>query len=393
MLPLTALFGPTDLDATGQSSGSLGVAPIDVVNNWSQAGYDGLHQAADPNDRVLGHHLSISPQTFLSQAWSFNVGSAVAGSVAVTNGLGFFADAAGEVFAVNMETGRMAWKYSISDGDAVDTTPAVTQTSLVLVASTDGTVTALHEFSGTLAWTTKIGGKLEASPSVVGGTAYVGSDDGTVAAVDVSTGSVIWSKTFGAKVQTSPALDPGLGLVIIGTSQGTVSALHLSDGTTAWTTKSLGSVTAPVVIGQGNVYVSSLNDTLYALNESTGASVWTYVTAGPITASVADVQGNIVVGSSDGQLHYLTPATGTAVYGITLGQPVVGVAGADNFVASVGSGGAILGSKPAATNPRAWTTTLGTAISAQPTVVNGEVVESSLNGMVAVYTPPGSPAY
>ena len=105
------------------TSGNLGVASIYVTNSWSQMGSNSLHQAADPNDRVLGHHLSISPQTFLAQSWSFNAGSAVTGSVAVGDGLGFFADQAGEVFAISMATGMPAWTYTLPGNPTVGPRP------------------------------------------------------------------------------------------------------------------------------------------------------------------------------------------------------------------------------------------------------------------------------
>ncbi len=392
VVPVGAPFGPAALDATGTTSGDLGVAPIYVTNSWSQIGFNWLHQAADPNDTVLGHHLSISPPTFLAQAWSFNAGSAVIGSVAVSAGLGFFADQAGQVFALNMATGRPSWTYTIPGNPEVDTTPAVTQTSLVLVASLGGTVTALHEFSGALAWQTTVGGQLEGSPAIVGATAYVGSDNGTVTAINAQTGSIIWSDNLGSEA-AAPAVDPTAGLVIVSNNQGRVSALHVADGTTAWQMSVPGQVTAGVVIGQGNVYVGSLNGTLYAFNEQTGASEWAYAAGGPISAPIADVQGQLIVGAGNGVIHYLVPATGKAVYAITVGQPVVGVAGTTNFVASLGAGGDILGSKPAADNPRAWIATQGTALRSQPTVVNGEVIVAGASGMVDVYTVPGSPAY
>ena len=393
VVPATALFGPAALDATGETSGDLGVAPIYVTNSWSQLGYNSLHEATDPNDKVLGHHLSISPQTFLAEAWSFNAGSPVAGSVAVSDGLGFFADQTGEIFAINMATGMPSWTYTIPGSHPVVTTPAITQTSLVLVASLDGTVTALREFSGDPAWTTNVGGALEGSPAVVGGTAYVDSDNGRLAAIDVASGSIIWSQNLGTKARSTPAIDPATGLLIVGDSEGTVSARHTADGTMAWQTTVPGRVTAAIVIGQGNVYVGSLNGTLYALNEQTGAREWTYAAGGPISASVADDADQLIVGAGDGVIHYLDPATGKPNYAITVGQPVVGVAGSANFVATLGSRGDVLGSKPAATNPRAWVTTQGTALNSQPTVVNGEVVVAAEDGMVAVYTVPGSSAY
>lgn len=393
VLPLNSPFGPAALDASGATSGRFGVAPIYVTNSWSQIGANALHQGADPNDTVLSVHLSVSPQTFLAQAWSFNAGSPVAGSVAVSDGLGFFADQAGEVVALNMATGMPAWTFALPGHPSVDTTPAVTQTSLVLVAALDGTVTALHEFSGALAWRATVGGQLEGSPALVGGAVYVGSDNGTVTALDASTGSTLWSDHLGSAVQGAAAIDPTAGLVIVGDSQGTVRALHVTDGTTAWQTSIPGPVTAATVIGQGRVYVGSLNGTLYALNEQTGASEWTYTAGGPISASVADVAGQLVVGSGDGVIHYLAPATGKPIYAITVGQPVVGVAGTTNFVVSLGAGGEILGSKPASSDPQAWVTTQGTALLSQPTVVDGEVIVAGDNGLVDVYTVPGSPAH
>ena len=113
---------------------------------------------------------------------------------------------------------------------------------------------------------------------------------------------------------------------------------------------------------------------------------------GPISASVADVKDQLIVGAGNGVIHYLNPATGKAVYAITVGQPVVGVAGTDNFVTSLGAGGDILGSKPTATNPRAWIATQGTGLSAAPTVVNGEVIVAGDDGLVAAYTVPSFPA-
>ena len=393
-VPHTASFGPATLYATGATSGATAVEPIYVTNSWSQYGDTADHQASDLNDQVFARHLSVSPGTYLTPAWSFNAGAPISGSVVVRDGEGYVVDQAGEVFAIDLRTGLQTWSYQISDGDLIDTTPALSLNgNLLLVASTDGTVTALQTGNGQPAWTTSIGGKLEGSPSVSGTVAYVVSDNGTVTAIRTSTGKQVWQVNLGSVVQTSPAVNASAGLVYVADTAGTVDALQLATGATAWSVSSLGDVTAALTVGQGAVYVGSHNGEVHALNDISGASIWIYRDGSAITAPMADIGGQIVLGDTAGHVHALTAATGASAFNITTGQPVVGIAGAISFDAATLANGSILGSKPADSDPRAWAATDGTALDSQPTVVNGEVIVTGLNGMVTVYTPPGSPVY
>lgn len=393
-LPGTTLFGPATLYATGASSGETGTAPIYVTNSWQQYGDTATHQASDLNDHAFARHLSVSPGTYLAPAWTFNAGAPIASSVVVDDGVGYFTDENGEVFAVDIRTGTASWTYQIPDAALVDTTPALTPSGqLLLVASTDGTVTALSSATGAVAWTVTIGGKLEGSPSISGTVAYVVSDDGTVTAIRTSTGKTIWQATLGASVMTAPAVDAAAGLVYVADTAGTVEALDVATGAVAWSGTGFGDVTAALTVGQGNVYVASQNGTVSALNETTGAAVWTVKSGGAITASPVDDAAQIIVGDAAGHVHILTASTGASVFNINASGPVVGVAGAISFDTALLATGGILGSKPADSDPRAWQTTDGTALDTQPTVINGEVIVAGQNGMVTVYTPPGTPAY
>ncbi|MGH9018254.1 MAG: PQQ-binding-like beta-propeller repeat protein, partial [Acidimicrobiales bacterium] len=374
VMPANVPFGPTDLVAVGQTSGRQAVGSIYVTNDWSQLGAGPLHKGTDPNDGVLNRHLSLSPSTALNEAWSFNSGAPLLGSVAVADGFAYFANDDGEIFSVRMETGMPQWTYDLSGAPGVSSTPAVTTTALVLVTSKDGELTALHEFTGALDWRTDVGGEIDGSPAVIGGVAYVGSDSGKVTAVNVATGHVVWSVSLGAPVTSTPAVDSATRVVVAATTSGKVAELRTSNGSTAWSTTVPGSVTAPVVIGQNLAFVGSQNDSLYALSESSGAKVWTYTTAGAITAGVVDDLGKLVVGGADGDIHFLNATTGKATYSIPFAQPIAGMADASDFVVTAGTGGTLLGSKPSYTNPNAWTAQQGDAISAAPTVVNGDVV-------------------
>ena len=112
------------------------------------------------------------------------------------------------MFAINMATGMPTWTYTFRGTRRWAPRPQCTQTSLVLVASLNGTVTALHKFSGALAWQTTVGGQLEGRLHFAGGTAYVRSDNGTITAINAKTGSIIWSDSVGAAAEGAPAVNP-----------------------------------------------------------------------------------------------------------------------------------------------------------------------------------------
>jgi outer membrane protein assembly factor BamB len=390
-VPTTDVFGPATILATGATSGDVGAAPVYVTNGWSQYGENASHQGTDLNDKVFQHHLSVSPGTYLARAWSFNAGAPITSSVIVHDGEGYFVDQAGEVFAVDIQTGLLTWSYQIADKALVDTTPALALPGgPMLVASTDGTVTALNTATGAVAWTKTIGGELEGSPTISGNNAYVVSDSGVVAALNATTGATIWQTKMAAPVKTSPAVDSTSGRVFVADTAGTVEALRGASGATVWTVKSLGAFTASLVLGQGHVYAASENGTLYALAQTTGTVAWTYAASSEITATPVDDQGQISVGDTAGNVRVLNASTGAPDFKIAAGAPVVGLAAAPGFLATVMADGSILGSKPANTDPHAWETTDGTSLDSQPTIVNGEVIVTSQSGTVTVYTVPGS---
>lgn len=394
MLPGLTPFGPASLYATGATSGDKAVAPIYVTNGWSQSGDNATHQASDLNDHVFERHLSVSSGTYLTPAWSFNAGAPISGSIVVNSTQGYLVDQAGKVFAINTRNGLSNWSYQIPDGTLVDTTPALTPSGrTLLVASTDGSVTALNTVNGSVAWTAQIGGKLEGSASIAATTAYVVSDSGTVTALNTATGKQVWQVTLPSAVQTSPAVNAGSGLVYVADTAGTVYALNATTGATSWSVPSLGTITASLTYGQGNVYAASRNGTVYALNSTSGTTTWTYKDGSAMTAAPADLSGQILVGGADGAIHMLSAANGASTFKFNAGAPIVGFAGAISFDTALLSNGTILGSKPTDSDPRAWETTQGTALSSQPTIVDGEVFVAGENGMVTVYTVPGSPVY
>jgi outer membrane protein assembly factor BamB len=180
-------------------------------------------------------------------------------------------------------------------------------------------------------------------------------------------------------------------MLFVGDAAGNVIALNATTGATDWTAAGSGSFTAaPMALGSV-IYAGSTSGTVYALAEATGTIKWTYNAGAPISAPLASEAGEILVGTPTGHIFYLT-ANGTVTFNVSLsGKTVTGMAAGVGFVASQTADGTVFGSKPAATDPRAWVANTGTTFKSSPTIVNGEVFVTGQDGTVRCYTLPGSP--
>jgi outer membrane protein assembly factor BamB/formylglycine-generating enzyme required for sulfatase activity len=89
----------------------------------------------------------------------------------------------------------------------------------------DKHVYALNRETGDLAWRTSTGGVNRSSPALGSGDLlYIGSYNGNVYGIDKSDGSIRWSVPVGGAVHSSPALSGGM--LVVGSDNGQVTALR-----------------------------------------------------------------------------------------------------------------------------------------------------------------------
>jgi len=390
-LPASTAFGPQTLMARGTISKKATTAGIYVSNAWDQFHQSSLHEGNDPNDTVFWQSTSLTPSTFLEQAWSFVAAAPIDGSVAVLDNRAYAADTAGDVYAVDVGTGREVWTYN-DGGSSITGTPAVTDGN-VIVGTADGRVVAIRTGTGKVAWTATLGhGAIESAPTVAGADIYVASDDGYLSALDATTGTPLWVATLtGSPGASSPAVDPSAGVIVVGDAAGDVSAFSTTAGTPLWTSASGGAISDSPVISQNTVFIGSANGDVLALNETSGSTVWTFPVGGPVTSSAALISGLLVAVAPNGIDFYLDPATGAQMYRSPLGKAVSGIGGAMGFVVSDLASGTVVGSKFLNEQPQAWTASPGGTLSSAPTVVNGEVFVTGGNGAIGCYTVPTRP--
>src|SRR5258707_5139265 len=205
------------LSAQSQSpeskSGQWRIAGQNLNNTWSQP---------------AEHSISPANVKELKPKWVFTTGGDVSATPIVDGDAVYFPDWAGNLFAVNKDSGRLIWSQKISEYDGVDgavsrVSPAVDGNQLIIgdILSSNkvhngANVISVDRESGTLRWMTHVDDHpaaiITGSPVVFHGVVYIGvssseetlaldptyaccSFRGSIVALEEKTGAMLW-KTF-----------------------------------------------------------------------------------------------------------------------------------------------------------------------------------------------------
>lgn len=224
-------------------------------STWSSAGHDLRNTRYQDTESKIGPSSAGS----LTVKWVFATGGDVSATPAVDNTTVYVPDWAGNLYAINRQTGQQIWSVSIPavTGVAFDkarATPALagdkviigTQGSvLVPGGGSGGKVLAFNKNTGALVWSTTADNHPAAiitqSATVHGNRVYVGVASqeealaafipgyqltfrGSMLALDVNTGAIVWQTymappgyTGNAVWGSSPAIDTKRGQVYIAT--------------------------------------------------------------------------------------------------------------------------------------------------------------------------------
>jgi eukaryotic-like serine/threonine-protein kinase len=279
--------------------------------------------------------------------------------------------------------GTLRWSRTI--GGPIDSSPVVAGGTVYFV-NNDGTVYALDPATGQVRWTYPTGGTFDyTNPVVSGGTLYVGSSSGKEYALDAATGQVRWSYPAG-NIDSSPAVTGGT--VYIGwntASTGGVYALDAATGRVRWSYLIYSFIvfSRPSVAG-GIVYFADDDGKVYALDAATGQVRWTYPTGGVVMSSPAVAGGTVYVANDNGKVYALDAATGQVRWTYTVGgafdYATPAVAGGTVYV---GSTSGQVYALDAATGQVRWShpISFGLAVSS-PAVAGGTVYVGSKDGKV-----------
>jgi outer membrane protein assembly factor BamB len=181
-------------------------------------------------------------------------------------------------------------------------------------------------------WRFHTDGRVIASPTVSGNTAYIGSTDGHLYAINIADGKERWRFATHARITSSAAVSDGV--VYVESYDGNLYAVTAATGKLQWQFATQGARRfagthlhgfSPVVermpdpfdvflsspaIWQHTVYFGSGDGNVYALDATSGRVEWKYQTGDVVHASPAIANGTVYIGSWDSYFYALDAKTG-----------------------------------------------------------------------------------
>lgn len=151
-------------------------------------------------------------------------------------------------------------------------------------------------------WKFRCEDEVRSSPSIHGGTLYVGAYDNNLYALQASDGSFKWKYPTDGGIAASPALDPDDNIAIIGSEDAIVYAVDMRSGNICWTIMTERPVRCTARVAHGHVFFGSDDGKLRAAKLSNGRVVWKFDAGAPVRTQPWISDDQIIFGSEAGEL-------------------------------------------------------------------------------------------
>ncbi|HWK99393.1 MAG TPA: PQQ-binding-like beta-propeller repeat protein, partial [Parapedobacter sp.] len=210
------------------------------------------------------------------EVWSFQDDSDIGAGLAAYKQLVVTANTAGQVYALDAQTGRKVWAFQT--GGKVYSTPAVWK-DYVVVGSADGYIYGLDAKTGVERWKYATKKAVLGSPLLHKGTAYIGASDGVFRAIDIKSGQLRWSfDDVKGYVSGKPLLYENI--LYFGSWGNGFYAIDPADGHLKWewsngaSSRMLSPAACYPVGANGRVFIVAPDRYMTALDARTGQEVW-----------------------------------------------------------------------------------------------------------------------
>ena len=337
--------------------------------------------------QLTGVAITTLPER-LAVRWKYEAAEAVTSTAAITRGVVYVGCHDGNLYALDLTTGRLKWKYAAKG--PIESSPTVVAQA-VFFGDQEGLLHAVDTQTGRARWTFAAEGQIISSPNHQAGRLVFGSYDNVVYCLAARDGKLIWKHETQDMVHGTPAIVRER--VVFAGCDGKLHVIRLADGQEVAAVK-LGSPCGASAACQGkHAFIGTVGGQVLAIDWSAARTLWTYEDPErqlPIVSSAAITPDAVIVGGRDKRLIALDPHTGRPRWTfITKGKiessPVV-VRSADGDTSKdrvfVGSADGNVYALNLTTGRETWRFETGSAISASPAVAADCLVIATEDGVI-----------
>jgi len=231
----------------------------------------------------------------------------------------------GNIYAIDIETGDLVWKYKGPGTMLFPGMPTVADGKVYVTSGQDATFGAetgasefvcLNAYTGDVIWTLPIEAFVpRESVAVAYGKLFIIPGDVTTA-VDSQSGGEYVAKdqvwAFGSS--TSQVSNGSWSMFRHDAQRSSIGNAGPSNLTLVWNYTTNGAVMSSPSIVNGILYVGSQDKNVYAIDSGSGNLIWKFQTNGTIESSPAVANGKVFIGSDDGYVYCLDSYSGNLIW-------------------------------------------------------------------------------
>ncbi len=207
-----------------------------------------------------------------------------------------FVTEGGTIFKYNFR-GLKIWE--LSTGIFVHSSPVLDQNK-ILFGNDAGEIIAVDDQTGKLLYRKQISSPIFGNASASEGLAYLGSNNGDLIAIDIETGNVEWNYESGADIVANPVSDNNY--IVAGNLKGDIFKLDKRNGTLIWKNNTGGVINATPFVTMNRIIVPDLSGQIFFLDYKSGEIKKTLVYPSRVRLSPLIVGKNLYIGIDKGIL-------------------------------------------------------------------------------------------
>ncbi|MDI9617314.1 MAG: cobaltochelatase subunit CobN [Methanothrix sp.] len=243
----------------------------------------------------------------------------------------------GEVYCVDIITGKTLWNRTIERDPkywGVASSPLIENDTIYIMSFSDG---ALHALSldGEELWNLSTGSISPfASPAALGEMIYFPGGDPALYCVNASTQDIVWKAPADAAITSGPAI---WNRTLFFVTERSITALNATTGQTLWQ-RSINGTSSTPAIASGRVYVGTDDERVVCL-DANGALIWETKVNGPVRSSPLFLDGRIYFGTNTdaGTVYALNASDGSIVWRYPVNEYIMSSPSASDGILFIGA--------------------------------------------------------